>query len=129
MLVLLLPLPSSEFDPAIESNARKLQRQALDDFIVNVNAQRAEQHLTEAMTICKDKCSPKVRAELYRDLATVLAALLASTRFVDAVTAFTEALTLDPSTRPAITIVPSIQTAFAAAQHALAHRIVDAGGP
>jgi len=130
LLALLIALPAANtFDPGVQSRARKLQRQAIDDdFLVSVNAQRAEQHLTEALTICKDKCSPKLRAELYRDLGTVVAAMFAATRFADAVAAFTEALTLDPSTRPVITIVPPIQTAFAAAQRAYASRIVDAGG-
>jgi len=51
-----------------------------------------------------------------------------ATRFTDAVTAFTEALKLDPSIRPATPIiVRGIITAFAAAQRALASQDAGAG--
>jgi hypothetical protein len=128
---LLLTLPAANgFDPKIESNARGLQKKAMDeDYLVNVNAAAAERDLTQALTICRDKCNPRLRAELYRDLGTVLAGMLASSRFNAAVVAFAQALNLNPNIKPDPNLAtPAINAAFTTALRGPVPRIADAGG-
>jgi len=88
--------------------------------LVNVDLRSAEVALLHALVVCgANNCNRKLMAALNLDMGTVLATQLG--RSGDAVTAFANALRLDPSIKPDLIFSnASIVAAFAKAQRQVA---------
>jgi hypothetical protein len=95
--VALLLLAGSAFaqNKAVETQAKALQKKAMEDDYLNVDLDKATDTLNQAISKCgTDKCSATLRALLRRDLATVYSA---ANKKEEALATMVEALKADGS--------------------------------
>jgi hypothetical protein len=87
--------PAEAQNKAVETQARALQKKAMEDDYLNVDLDKAADKLNQAITKCgTDKCSANLRALLRRDLATVYSA---ANKKDEALATMVDALKLDGS--------------------------------
>jgi hypothetical protein len=87
--------PAAAQNKATETQARGLQKKAMEEDYLNVDLDKATEKLKEAIAKCgSDKCSANLRAVLRRDLATVQSA---ANKKDDALATMVEALRIDGS--------------------------------
>jgi hypothetical protein len=114
--------PASAQNKAIETQARALQKKAMEADFLNVDFAKATDKLNQAIAKCgASNCSGNLRALLRRDLATILSA---SGKKDDAVKAMADALKIDGS----IQIDPNYKTKELDDVYAEARAGVGAGG-
>ena len=80
-----------------DAEATKLADKAIFDDYLNLRFGPAEKKLKKALSVCGTKCSPTVKARVFRDLGVVYVA--GKDGHDSAIAAFIEALTADPNIR------------------------------
>jgi hypothetical protein len=114
--------PASAENKAIETQARALQRKAMDEDFLNVDFTKAADKLNQAIAKCgNDKCGAGLRALLRRDLATIYSA---ANKKDEAVKAMADALKIDGS----VQLDPNFKTKELDAIYAEAKKGAGTGG-
>jgi hypothetical protein len=93
LAVFLFAAPALAQNKAVETQARALQKKAMEEDYLNVDLDKAADKLNQAITKCgADKCSANLRALLRRDLSTVYSA---ANKKDEAMATMVEALKID----------------------------------
>jgi hypothetical protein len=93
LAILLFAAPALAQNKAVETQARALQKKAMEEDYLNVDLDKATDKLNQAITKCgTDKCSSNLRALLRRDLSTVYSA---ANKKDEAMATMVEALKID----------------------------------
>ncbi len=121
-LALLFSSAPARADKATEGAARSLQKKAMDEDYLNVDFDKAAEHLNQAIAKCgASACSANLRALLRRDLATVFSA---ANKKDEALATMIDALKTDGT----IQLDPNFKTKEIEAVYAAAKKGAGSGG-